>query len=372
MQKKLIALAVAGMVAAPLAMAQSNVTIYGVVDMGVNSFSGSDTKELKSRTGMDDGNWSGSRIGFRGTEDLGNGLKAGFVYEMGVDADKTATFSGGRQTFLTLSGDFGTLALGRQYTPQFNLLGMVDPFGTGTVGNLVNSSGNLFTNPNGSAGNLYSQGALRSGVIRLDNLIAYVSPNFNGLTITAGYTANGIGDEQNTPRGTKSTDAKIFAVSPVYQNGPLMVGMNYHVVSSDNLGGLDIKNTVWDLAGSYDFGMVKLSAAYGRSSLDVQGAAPDPVETQWMLGAAIPVSEAGRVAVSYSRNVLDTDVAGVSDPKASKWALGYFHSLSARTTVYAAYADISTNRTARGQFTVGGGVEADYTTGFNLGLRHTF
>jgi len=372
MQKKLIALAVAGLMSAP-AFAQSNVTVYGVVDMAYTNYSSSDTN-LKSRSGLDDGHWAGSRVGFKGTEDLGNGLKAGFVYEFGVDADKAATIGSGRQTYLTLSGGFGTVAVGRQYTPQFNLLYEVDPFATGTVGNLVNSSAGIGTN-----GNLYSMGAFQSGIIRLDNLVAYVSPNFGGLTVTAGYTANGIGDEAETVKPAKSTNTKIYAISPVYTNGPLMVGLNYHVVSNDNLtaGTLgvtnaDIKNTVWDLAGAYDFGVVKLSAAYGRSSLDIKTVAAEPVETQWMVGATVPVGAAGKVALSYARNSVDFDTAGVSDAKASKWALGYFHSLSKRTTIYTAYADINTNTNADGNFSVGGSATADYTKGFSLGVNHRF
>lgn len=369
MQKKLIALAVAGLVSAP-AFAQSNVTIYGIADIGFSHNSKSDTKEFKNRSGLDSGQQSGSRIGFRGTEDLGNGLKASFVLENAIGLDTGSGPSMVRQSFLALSGNFGTVAAGRQYTPQFNLVFALDPFGTGTVGSTPNTNGVI-----GQAGQLYSMGVLRSGVIRIDNLLAYVSPNLGGFTVTAGYTADGIGDEVVTAKGAKSTNAKIWAISPVYRNGPLMVGLNYHRVSSDNFTGLglanaDVKNKVWDLGGSYDFGVVKLSALYGRSKADIKGAG-SLTERQWMVGATVPVSEAGSVLVGYTRNKLDQ--AG-TDPKASKWAVGYNHSLSKRTNIYTAYARINTNTAANGDFSTYGTTAnvADYTRGFNVGLRHTF
>ncbi|HOI51319.1 MAG TPA: porin, partial [Azonexus sp.] len=137
MQKKIIALAVAGL-ASTAAFAQSNVQIYGVVDVGYNRSSSSDTGALKSRNALDSGLQSGSRIGFRGTEDLGNGLKASFVLEYGITADTGAGLSGpARQSFLALSNSYGTVAAGRQYTPQYELVSKVDPFGAGTVGDVT-------------------------------------------------------------------------------------------------------------------------------------------------------------------------------------------------------------------------------------------
>ncbi len=351
MQKKLIALAVAGMIAAPVAMAQSNVTIYGIVDIGFSHNSSSDTKTFKSRQGLDSGQQSGSRIGFRGTEDLGNGLKAGFVLESSMNVDRTDTLNTNRQSFLTLGGDFGTIALGRQYTPQFNMVGAFDPFATGTVGDVTYGRG------------VYFMGASAApNTIRLDNLIAYVSPNFNGFNVTVGYTANGLGDEEITLRGVDSNNAKIWAINPMYRNGPIALGLNYHQVKID--GGY--KDKVWDLGASYDFGVAKVSALYGNMKSDLF----DTKAKQWMVGLTAPVSEAGAVQLSYSRNKID--VSGGSDPKASKWALGYTHSLSARTNLYAAYAKISTNNAAEGGFSTYSAGSADYTSGFNVGLRHRF
>ncbi|PTD95499.1 porin [Pseudothauera lacus] len=349
MQKKLIALAVAGLVSAP-AFAQSNVTVFGIMDVGLQHTTKSMTANQKSRTGVDTGLQSGSRLGFRGTEDLGNGLAVSFQYVFNinngvVNNDAPAT----REAMLALSGNFGTIAAGYLFTPQFNLLTSVDPFGNGTVG-AVNGARGIY-----SLGAHRAVGTANGNIDRLENLVAYISPNFGGFTVTAGYTFNGLDDE-----GAKNTgNAKIWAISPVYNNGPLMVGANYHRIKIDAPAGPT--NTVWDLAASYDFGVLKLGAAYGQSKLT-----STPKEKQWMIGATVPVSEAGSVLVSYARNKFD-------DAKQNKWALGYTHSLSKRTNVYAAYARLSGNTAGKADFGNNAGFGGDdYTRGLNIGLRHRF
>ncbi len=366
MQKKIIALAVAGL-ASTAAFAQSNVTVYGVMDMGFQHTSSSDTSTFKSRSGLDSGMLNGSRIGFKGVEDLGNGLKVSFVQENAVGADVGSGPTMTRQSLLALSGGFGTVAAGRQYTPQYGLVSSIDPFGAGTVGDVTFGRG------------VYVMGAFGAPkTIRLDNLGAYVSPTFSGFNVIAGYTANGIGDEETTFKGTESGNYKIWAINPNYANGPIKVGLNYHQVKND---AADYKDKIWDLGASYDFGVVKVGALYGQIK-NSQGT-DDNKTKQYMLGATVPVGSAGAVLASYGRN--KTDFEGAGNAKASKWALGYTHNLSKRTTAYVAYAKISTNDDAEGLFSVrnatGIPVDApydakkmgdDYTSGLNIGLRHNF
>jgi len=133
MKKSLIALAVAGLMSGA-AFAQSNVTISGVVDVGYSHRSDS-ASNAANRSAFDNGIQSGSRINFSGVEDLGNGLKAVFVLETGLNIDRgglsangsSADRGFGRQTYAGLAGDFGTFVSGRVYTPQFNLVTAVDP-----------------------------------------------------------------------------------------------------------------------------------------------------------------------------------------------------------------------------------------------------
>jgi len=341
MQKKLIALAVAGLVAAP-AMAQSNVTIYGLVDVGVSHRSNNIAPNVGSKFSVDSGIQSGNRLGFKGTEDLGGGLKAGFVLETGFGIEQPEFRGGqpfGRQAFVTLSGGFGTLAVGRVYTPQFNLLSAVDPFGFGTVGQM---------------NNIYATD------VRVDNTVAYISPNFSGLTVTAAYVNHLTGAET----AGNDNDVRVYALSPVYRNGPLMIGLNYHKIDPQTAGAASLN--VWDLAGSYNFGVAKVAAAYGSREVN----ATDN-RNSWMLGVTVPVSAAGQVLASY--NYAKLDRAGTAnDPKSTQWAVGYVHSLSKRTNLYVAYADISNKKGGNASVGDSSNGGAGYQSGFNLGIRHSF
>lgn len=349
MQKKLIALAVAGLVSAP-AFAQSNVTIYGLVDMGFSYRGDHFVDGVGSKTAIDSGVANGSRLGFRGTEDLGNGLKAGFVLEQGLYADRGVSAQGGRafgrQSFVSLAGGFGEVRVGRQYTMQNMIHGAYDPFGDGTVGKVSN---------------VYEQTA--GG--RLDNSLVYISPNFSGLTVIGAYSTNADGQEDIDNDG----DARVWGISPMYNNGPLSLAANYHQVKVEGQSG---KNKVWDLAAAYDFGVAKVSAIYGQNKYDAEftGLGDDEKAKYWMLGVTAPVGAAGKVMASYVSGKYD--FAG-DDYKVGQWALGYTHALSKRTDVYAAYADINNKDdvllASSGDATNGG---EGYQKGFNLGVRHRF
>lgn len=343
MQKKIIALAVAGLMSGA-AFAQSNVTVYGIVDMSYIHSSSSDSGALKSRTGLDSGSQSGSRIGFRGEEALGGGNKVGFVLENSIGVDTGAGPSMTRQSFLYAAGSWGTLAAGRQYTPQFGLLAAVDPFGVGTIGDAIAGRG------------VYETGVAGSNVIRLDNLLAYISPSFGGLTVTAGYTMDAVGNEAVTLKGTDSNNIKIWAVNPVYSNGPLYVAFNYHKATQDST---DFNNKVWDLGATYNFGAVKLAGVYGKNKAGSYNA------KQWLLGATVPMGS-GALLASYARNKED-------DRKASKFAIGYQYDMSKRTNLYAVYAKISTNDEAEAfGYSVRDWAADDHLSGINVGLRHKF
>jgi predicted porin len=339
MQKKIIALAVAGLMSGA-AFAQSNVTISGLVDMGYSYRSDNVASGVGSKGSFDSGVQSGSRIQFAGTEDLGNGLKAGFVLETGLNVDRgglsnngsTADRGFGRQSFLSLSGGFGTVAAGRMYSPQFTLLSSIDPFGAGTVG---------------QANNIYTYD------VRGDNVVAYVSPNFSGLTVVAAYSTDLSGQEAVDNAG----DLRTWMLSPVYTNGPVKVGFNYHRAKANTSGAGTLK--VWDLAGSYDLGVAKLAAMYGKR--DNAGAD----RKHWMLGVTAPMGS-GALLASYNRATLDGGAKG------SQAAIGYQYNLSKRTNAYFVYSDISNKNGAA--FAVGDSSNGGegYQQGLNVGLRHKF
>jgi predicted porin len=304
----------------------------------------SDTSSFKSRSGIDSGSQSGSRIGFRGEEDLGGGTKVGFVLENSIGVDTGAGPAMTRQSFLYMAGGFGTVAAGRQYTPQFNMLAAIDPFGVGTIGDAFTGRG------------VYLAGLASGDVVRVDNLLAYISPSFGGLTVTAGYTNDAIGNEAVTLRGADSTNAKLWAINPVYKNGPLYVSFNYHKAKVDSI---DFSNKVWDLGGTYDLGAVKLAGVYGKNKTNGGFNAKN-----WLLGVTAPMGS-GALLASYARFKED-------NAKASKIALGYEYNMSKRTNLYAVYAKISTNDAAEGNFSVRDWNADDYTSGINVGVRHKF
>jgi len=333
MQKKIIALAVAGLVSGA-AFAQTNVEIYGSIDMGYLYLGDNVAKGVGSRSAMDSGINKANRLGFKGTEDLGNGLKASFVYESGMNGD-TAGYTGGgfghRQSYLALSGNFGTVAAGRQYTPQHLFYGAADPFsndGIGQVGNVIIKD------------------------TRLDNLVAYISPEFSGFTFIGGYTASAAGNESKDNESSSaalteanlSQDAHVYALAAKYANGPIFAGLNYHNIETSNaVKGLDgIGVDVWDIMGTYDFGVVKLHASYGERNVDNVADT-----TQWMVGVSAPLGN-GKLLFSYTDRSSDYDKSYLDGKSADvdQWSIGYNYNLSKRTVAYVQYASQSQNKTA--------------------------
>ncbi|MDR0996132.1 MAG: porin, partial [Zoogloeaceae bacterium] len=190
MNKKLIALAVAGALASAPALAQTNVTIYGSIDMGFSHRGDNVASGVSSKNAIDSGISAGNRLGFKGTEDLGNGLKALFTLEAGFEADTGDSTQSkrlfGRQAFVGLTSDtLGTVIAGRIYTPHYSLLSKIDPFAAGTVGQYRNVM---------NAG-LKVGGENVFDPTRVDNTVAYVSPSFSGFNVTAAYSTNAFKQE---------------------------------------------------------------------------------------------------------------------------------------------------------------------------------
>lgn len=222
MQKKIIALAIAGLAAAPV-FAQSNVTIYGRANLGMDNWSatgatGGSALDWKSRARVYD---QGSRLGFKGTEDLGNGMKANFQIESGVNMDTgsvngqagTVNASAGtlasRQSYVGLQGHFGEFRLGRQ---EVHWTG-------GRINDVsANQIGTTFAIPTGGSGLVASVAA------RTSNVAMYVSPDFNGFNAQVGYIADG----ELAPAGV-ATNGKGWTVQTNYNNGPFALKWDYTV-----------------------------------------------------------------------------------------------------------------------------------------------
>ena len=378
MQKKIIALAVAGLVSGA-AFAQSNVTIYGVVDAGyVNSSGDKANGKTANFGGIQSGNFSGSRIGFKGEEALGNGLKAVFTLEYalniddnsGVGSAATSTVAGttataglqARQQFVGLnSAKLGQVALGRQYAPGYGASIRLDPFEAAAVASPLSYM-------QAAAGNTIYGGS----AARINNSVTYTSPNFSGFKASAIY---GFGETAtNTSNGISVGDNGIFGAGLNYANGPLNLDAVYQtrqgttVAIADSTPTQDSVNE-WLVGGSYDFKIVKVFASYQDQNDNNGTSATQASNKVWSLGASVPVFTNGSVLVSYSDLSWDRTGAGDSDA----WALGYTHSMSKRTTLYTSFTMVDNDRNAAaaaGYSNTRAIGEKNNT--FSAGVRHTF
>lgn len=344
MQKKLIALAIAGLVSAP-AFAQSNVTIYGVADAAVG-FGGHGDNDF---SGIVNGVLSGSRIGFKGAEDLGNGLKAVFTLEQGFDIGTgvsspgvggDSTFS--RQALVGLSGSFGTVSLGRQYAPGY-FFGY-DAVASASVGpqSILSVNGGMSITPNSAA--------------RWDNSVAYTG-SFSGLTARAIYSMKAV----ETSVSPEDDDA--YGLSLDYANGPLSVGGVYQVLQNDVED-----QEEWGIGAGYDFGVVKVLGSY--QAVDGLGFANGAEADLWQVGVVVPVGKAGNVHFAYG----EYDRDDLNNAGAESYTLAYTHALSKRTTAYVAYNNTE-NESGTNRFGVVGGTAGDLGDDsdiFAVGIRHTF
>ena len=343
MKKSLLALAVLGAFAGA-ASAQTNVTIYGVVDAGVHrTDNGDDTV-----WGLGSGMQSGSRIGFRGTEDLGGGLSAIFTLENGFTADDGNLGQNnrlfGRQAFVGLQGGFGAVKLGRQYAPIRVAVESIDPFGLGLAGNAAN----LFQ--------VYGE--------RTDNTINYTTANFGGFVGQAAYSFGETAGDTTTGRN--------IGLSGAYNNGPIRAVLAYHRAELTT-GTPAVRSGRADtvmVGATYDLGVAKLHAAYARNDGESALGVTNVDSKDAMLGVSAPLGS-GTLLASYIRSSDDT----TAENDASQWALGYTYALSKRTNFYTSYARIKNDNTGiRGFGTSLKGVPAagDDPSVFNVGVRHTF
>ncbi len=313
MKKSLLALAVLGAFAGTAA-AQTNVSTYGVIDIGL-THSRSDV--AATRWGIDSGNWYGSRLGFRGTEDLGGGLSVSFMLESGFSADtggllQNALF--GRQSWLSVKGNFGALTFGRQWTPAYTTLFTIDPFEDGLAG--------------GSSG-FVGRNVFNDFGVRLSNAIDY--------KITAGAFSADVAYALGEVPGNSSANRQISAAFK-YGAGPLNVLVGLHN-AKDAAGTGAAKFAL--VGGTYDFGAAKLHLGFDNQKTDAAGVTTADANNA-LIGVTVPVGQ-GRILASYNR--YDDDTAANADM--AKFGIAYAHDLSKRTTLYTSYARTDLNSVTR-------------------------
>lgn len=211
MKKSLLALAALGAFAG-VAHAQSSVTLYGIIDEGFNINTNSGGHHLYN---LSSGVLQGSRWGMRGTEDLGGGLKAIFVLESGFDVNNGKAGQGGllfgRQAYVGLGSQFGTVTLGRQYDSVVDYVGPLEA-GDQWGGYIAAHPGDL-----DNFNNAY----------RTNNAIKYTSANYAGLTFGGMYSLGGVAGD--------TTRNQVWSLGAGYNNGPLVLGVGYLNVRNPNV-----------------------------------------------------------------------------------------------------------------------------------------
>jgi len=364
MKKSLLALAVLGAFAGA-ASAQSSVTIYGKIDLGIAKSNEARTTGTATTgsflAGAPDSDkavmqqGARSRLGFRGTEDLGAGLKGNFNIEHsftadnGVEAPQPPTVGGSgfwSQSWIGLSGGFGEVRLGRDYSPVFYTAIMGDPFGFDTVG---------------QAGAFHTYAGVATS--RHNNQISYKTPSFGGLTAMVAFAPS---EGTVTPGTTERKNA--IGANLMYAAGPLQVGFGFEnsgnqATVSAAAGGVTTaapasENKLYVLTAAYDLGFVRPIVQFSKGEAD-RGATEVADNKNWLIGATAPLG-GGELKALYT--VLSRDIAtgyGAADD-IKKFGVGYHYPLSKRTKVY---ADLGTAKED--------GV-SERRTAFDIGVQHNF
>jgi predicted porin len=365
------------------------VQIYGAFDVGVlvrgsQNGTSDDGTQSQVASGMNGHNG----IGFRMSEDLGNGMKIsgdamfGFALDTGSNAAGLGTNAGlgtlnTIYSYLALSGDFGTIIGGRAGGARAGFIKQYDPFGGFGVGNA-----------------LQVQNSVRGNADYADNVLAWITPEvMPGLKFLAAYTSNLVGQDL-TPRAGAQCDiggadpvcvpvaTPLYAVAGLYNQGPVSLTVAYENLSLDGLAAIAAvkengHSNVWTTAGSYDFGVAKVMALWTQVEHYQHG---------WQVGATAPLSEATTLKFGYATAKNNLDNLPGTAGECSKYAAGINHDLSKRTRLYADIArlaeengcttGLNTNGGTYSQ-TVGGLDGRDNGLGYgrwgtNVGIRHSF
>ena len=342
------------------AAAQGGVTLYGIADAGLVREAGGSAGSV---TRLSSGVASASRLGFRGSENLGSGMAAIFTLESGFRIDTgeldNSAILFNRQAFVGIKSAAGTLTLGRQYTPYHSTLtGVADPFGTGLAG----TAKNLFPDSGSN--------------VRTSNTLMYAMPVTRGVSGELAYSA---GEQVSSSAGRQ------LGAALGYSAGKLNVRLALNRKNSNIAATAGVvavsrsvgRNTL--LAANYDFGVLKAYIAYGvdkgfnsaplgNPSNPYGGVRPtaslDGAEI--LLGFAAPLAGGSLVG-----SLMRKDDKSAFDQDAHAWALGYLYPLSKRTTAYSAYGRIDNQHGAG--YTVANNSDAGSgNSALNLGVRHAF
>ena len=350
MKKSLLALAVLGAFAG-VASAQSSVNLYGTVDLSAK-YVKNDGQARRLSLSQDGIN--SSQLGFRGTEDLGGGLKANFTLISGVNADtgNVSTKFFNRRATLSLLGGFGEVRLGRDYTPTFWNNTIFDAFGTNGVGNSLN----------------VQQFAATTNV-RADNSVGYFLPtNIGGVY---GQVMAAASEGGSTASATGINGGRYLGGRVGFAAGPFDVAVAYGTQRIDAATANDYKTA--NIGASFNLGAFKLMGYYDRDTLG------NRKENRYSLSGVATFGQS-EIHLGYSGSKVKGLAVSptVANNKVNQLALGYVYSLSKRTAVYSTVArlDNGGSTTSGANLAIGGGngspTRGGNSTAAEFGVRHFF
>ncbi len=349
MKKTLIALATLGMVAG--AAQASNVTIYGQLQPSYDFMTVKNGGSDVDYTNMND---NASRLGFKGSEDLGNGLQAIFKLESYFNIVDGNGFDGSRDAYVGLKGDFGTVMFGKIDTAYKTISSKYDAFGD-TIGD--------YNSIMGIAPSVYSAWS-EDANNRDSKTVKYVSPCMNGIKVMANYSLDGTADET-----TKS-----WGIGATYDNGPLNVLAAYEKQKNVSIGlfGADTEAKFWKVGASYQIDAIKLKALYENAERPTFGFAGGNMDRNALfLGVDFALNGNTTLMADY---INAGDFSEQDESGATAWNIGVNYKLSKRTSVQGIYAHLKnddngiySNDAGYGDIDAGAKI-----SGFSVRLQHKF
>jgi len=350
-------IALAAAACASGAHAQGSVQMYGIMDAGL-MVSNTGAPGERNKTELATGNQAGTRLGLRGVEDLGGGLKATFNLEMGISNDtgqlltfgEAAGTTFGRKSVLGLQGGFGEVTFGRDYTPAWWTIFRTDRFRFGLPGTTATSSGVLVT--------------------RANNGIFYVTPAYAGFRGRLAYTFGAESTEAPRDRG------RLAGASLEYQSGHLFVAaaVQRRRDATPGVAGDSSSTIERGIGAEYTLGRYAFSTGFWQADpVTRTTGAVDNSRAVW-LGASMALG-AGKVQAQVTRT--SVDVVGRRPGRAYTAGVAYIHSLSRRTSLYAGIGTVRNDDNARlalntGTVRVGGSVFGADPRAMLVGVRHDF
>jgi predicted porin len=409
MNKKLVAVAIAGLLAAPLAQAQTaNVTLYGRLNLDMEFVHGRLSNNTNPNVYRVVSN--SSRFGLRGVESLGGGLNAIFQIENGsINAVQGGGNLGGRDTFVGLSGGWGTFKMGRYLAPYDDIHGIFGNDNTASTSILSTAS-------------VWAQGFAGQPVNggfddRLQSSIRYDMPSLMGFTAAAQFSTNGgTSGPGNTSNPSSNSNSQSYGV--FYRNGPFIGGVAYEYHHNQRgTGAFPLSDKAFSAAAKWQFSQFNVAGVYERMEYEVQnglGTVASPFvinklkrKSFWAVDTTINVGANGQVFLYWGKAsdgtgsavntpapvilpnaVVQSNVSRVaglakgSNTGANHWEVSYSYDLSKRTRVYTGYVKINNDSNASYNFninaypgsagTVAGGPVGMNLSGFVMGMYHNF